>query len=54
MGYCRYENTVLALEECIEALERDGLENLSNSEKTYAKGLQELASDYIEAYNKQK
>lgn len=54
MGHCRFNNTVLALEECIEALERDGLENLSNSEKTYAKGLQELANDYIEAYNKQK
>ena len=54
MGYCRYENTVLALEECIEALECDGLENLSDSEKTYAKGLQELANDYIEAYSKQK
>lgn len=52
MGYCRFENTTIALEECTEALERDGLDELSDSEKTYAKGLYDLAKDYIDQYEK--
>lgn len=52
MGHCRFNNTVLALEECIEALDSDGLDELSDSEKTYAKGLYDLAKDYIDQYEK--
>ena len=52
MECCRFNNTALALEECIEALERDGLDELSDSEKTYAKGLYDLAKDYIDQYEK--
>lgn len=37
MGYCRFENTAIALQECIDAL-NDG-EKLSVSEKKYCRAL---------------
>lgn len=54
MSYCRFENTALAVEECIDALNEDGLDSLSDSEKDYANRLHELAEEFIELYNKQK
>jgi hypothetical protein len=46
MSYCRFENTYSDLEECLEALQNDGLENLSESELLFAKQLIETC-DYI-------
>lgn len=48
MGYCRFENTVEALRECIEALRdiEDGTETLSPSEKKAMLKLKDLCDIY--------
>lgn len=48
MGYCRFENTNGALEECIDAIERKV--ETSEIEADYAKALYENAKEYIEVY----
>ena len=48
MGYCRMENTSMALEECIEALENG--EVLSSREASYSETLKTLCEQYIEAH----
>ena len=50
MSYCRFNNTVADMEDCVEALEEDGIESLSESETEKAKRLYELAQEYIEIY----
>ena len=50
MGCCRFENTALAIEECLDALTYNGVNQLSPSEAAYAKRLYELAKEYIETY----
>lgn len=48
MSYCRFHNTEIDLQECIDAL-NDG-ERLSYSEKRSAKMLLDRCVEYIEAY----
>ena len=50
MGYVRYELTVSDFRSCLEALENEGLSNLSSSELGYAKILANLAERYVDAY----
>lgn len=50
IGYCRFENTALAMGECLDALTYNGVNQLSPSEAAYAKRLYELAKEYIETY----
>jgi hypothetical protein len=46
MGYCRFENTYLALDECIDALtEKD---TISASENNYRMLLLDKCKEYIE------
>lgn len=52
MEHCRFENTAIALEECVNALSWDGLTTLSMSERACAKYLYEFAKEYIEEYEK--
>lgn len=47
MGYCRFENTCGALEECIDALLRQ--EPMSERELAYAEKLQENYEEFISA-----
>lgn len=54
LGYCRFNNTALALEECIDALKAYGLTDLSEEEQESAISLYELAEKYIKLYNGQK
>ena len=49
MSYCRFENTYRDLADCVEALETR--EELSNSERRYAKFMRDMCEDYISAYN---
>lgn len=47
---CRFENTALAIGECLDALTYNGVNQLSPSEAAYAKRLYVLAKEYIETY----
>lgn len=46
MSYCRFENTYGDLRDCVEALEEEGLEELSDQEKIYAKKIKDLCKEY--------
>ena len=46
MGYCRFENTYLALDECIDAL--TGRKSLSKRENRYRTMLLDKCKEYIE------
>ena len=46
MGYCRFENTYLALDECIDAL--IGNKTLSDRENKYRMRLLDKCKEYIE------
>lgn len=50
MSYCAFENTYLALQECVEILYEKEPSELSDREKKYYKKLLELCSDF-ESYN---
>ena len=54
MSYCRFENTVRALNECLEDLNDNGIEELeedaSEYEKPHIKGLIELCKQVAEEY----
>ena len=50
MEHCRFENTALAMGECLDALTYNGVNQLSPSEAAYAKRLYELAKEYTETY----
>ena len=49
MGYCRFENTFFALEECVDALVIG--EDISDIETKYAEKLKEKCEKYLEEYN---
>ena len=49
MSYCRFENTYSDLAGCVGALEE--CEELSNSERKYAKWMRDMCEEYISAYN---
>lgn len=52
MGYCRFKNTLSALRECAEAIDEDGVADLSDGERKAAHSLlvlcRRLADDYVD------
>jgi len=52
MSYCRFENTFIDLQDCYGSLSETPLDELSKTEKKYAKRLIEMckniADDYLE------
>ena len=50
MSYCRFENTCKDLDDCKDALRNEGLGDLSEREKKYAKSLIELCRDIAEMF----
>lgn len=50
MSYCRFENTLLDLQDCADALDSEGTAKLSDSEKRAANALiklcKRIANDY--------
>ena len=51
MSYCRFSNTALALEECVDDLENYGINNLSKDESAAAISIYELAKKFIKLYD---
>ena len=57
MSYCRFENTVGDLQDCVEALENfdaqeeKGYQNLSDREKRKADEMRELCEEYLRVYD---
>lgn len=49
MSYCMFENTYSDLADCVWALEERN--ELSNSERKYAKLMRKMCEEYISAYN---
>lgn len=49
MSYCRFENTYSDLADCVGSLKE--CEELSNSERKYAKWMRDMCEEYISAYN---
>ena len=49
MSYCRFENTYRDMQDCVDALEEEGFESLSENEKYYAKMLLKLSKELAEA-----
>ncbi len=47
MSYCRFENTYADLNDCYSALGEIDIDDLSTSEKRYAKKLLKLCKDII-------
>ena len=45
LSYCRFENTYKDLRDCYNALSKKGLDELSNSEKEYARSLIKMCSE---------
>ena len=54
MSYCRFENTKSDLYDCVNALEEDGLNDLSEMEKRSAENMYWLCQQYIDAYEEAK
>jgi hypothetical protein len=51
MSYCRFENTLNDLRDCLNAMREEGLEGIENeSELECAESLAEIARKYINAY----
>lgn len=52
MSYCRFENTYGDLQDCYDALSEKDLDELSESEKKYAKKLikmcRDIADDFLD------
>ena len=48
MGHCRFENTYLALCECIDALQDNDWRDISESEYYYARQLKGKCEEFIE------
>lgn len=48
MSYCRFENTYGDLEDCVEALEENKLEDLSDRERKFAERMKDLCKEYLE------
>jgi hypothetical protein len=55
MSYCRFENTLNALVDCLNAIEDDGLDTLkSRYEREAAESLVYTAKRFIDAYENAK
>ena len=51
MSYCRFENTLSALIDCLNAIEEDGMDTLeSRYEKEAAESLLYTAKRFVDAY----
>lgn len=50
MSYCRFENTLSDLRDCLEALKNDDLKELSRTEKKSARELIELSMGISEMF----
>jgi hypothetical protein len=51
MSYCRFQNTAGDLEDCVDALKEIGeLEELSDSERSYAERMKSICENYLEEY----
>ena len=50
MSYCRFENTLSDLRDCLEALRNDDLKELSRTEKESARELIELSMEISEMF----
>ena len=48
MSYCRFENTYGDLKDCVEALEENKLEDLSDRERKFAERMKDLCKEYLE------
>jgi hypothetical protein len=48
MSYCRFENTAADLRDCLEAIQRNDTNDLSNFEISGLKAIMEMAHDLIE------
>lgn len=59
MSYCRFENTSMDLQDCIDSLENfnddpeEGLAALSHTEKRKAEEMREQCETYIRVYDEQ-
>lgn len=49
MSYCRFENTLPDLRDCLEAINNEDV--LSEREAKFAKKMVQVCKDYIEAVN---
>ena len=49
MSYCRFENTYNDLKDCVEALNENGLKELSDQENIYAKKIKDLCKEYSQS-----
>jgi hypothetical protein len=55
MSYCRFENTLSALVDCLNAIEEDGLDTLkSRYEREAAESLVYTAKRFLDAYENAK
>jgi hypothetical protein len=54
MSYCRFENTSRDFEDCLEAIENDGFDSLSENEQHYAKKLLRLSKQFAEAFDEER
>lgn len=50
MSYCRFENTYNDLQDCYEALGEKTLDELSESEKKYAKKLIQMCKEISDVF----
>lgn len=50
MSYCRFQNTAIDLEDCVEEMQESGVEKLSMEECKAATRLYDLCQEYIRAY----
>ena len=53
MSYCRFQNTRLDLEDCIDGLVDDGIDSLSPEELRAAKRMYELCQEFIDQWEEQ-
>jgi len=52
MSYCRFQNTLLAMRECFNALQDEGIAGIESSdEREAAEALVKLARKFIDKYN---
>lgn len=50
MSYCRFENTYVDLQDCYDSLREKSLDELSETEKKYAKKLIKMCKDIADNF----
>lgn len=53
MSYCRFQNTHVGLQDCIDGLTDDGIDSLSPEELRAAKQMYELCQEFIDQWEEQ-